>query len=101
MSGIGEVPARAPALPRHTQGVAPMPLNLNLNLGSFMRRTGSAPSPFDAINGPRLAGPQGSHPLHSVMAEELVRSADGGRRRRDRPGPPGHESGRGSPARSA
>ena len=55
-----------------------MPLNLNLNLGSFTRRTGSAPSPFDAINGPRLAGPQGSHPLHSVAAEELVKAADGG-----------------------
>ena len=49
-----------------------MPLNLNLNLGSLMHRTGSAPSPFDAINGPRLAGPQGSHPLHSVAVEELV-----------------------------
>jgi len=54
-----------------------MPLNLNLNLGSLMHRTGSAPSPFDAINGPRLAGPQGSHPLHSVAVEELVRETDG------------------------
>ena len=54
-----------------------MPLNLNLSLGSLMRRTGSAPSPFDAINGPRLAGPQGSHPLHAVAVEELVRGADG------------------------
>ena len=45
-----------------------MPLGLNLNVGSFVGRTGSAPAPFDAINGPRLAGPQGSHPLHSVMA---------------------------------
>lgn len=54
-----------------------MPLNLNLNLGSLMHRTGSAPSPFDAINGPRLAGPQGSHPLHSVAVEELVRATDG------------------------
>ena len=54
-----------------------MPLNLNLNLGSLMHRTGSAPAPFDAINGPRLAGPQGSHPLHSVAVEELVRATDG------------------------
>jgi hypothetical protein len=54
-----------------------MPLNLNLSLGSLTRRTGSAPSPFDAINGPRLAGPQGSHPLHAVAVEELVRGADG------------------------
>ncbi len=39
--------------------------------------TGSAPSPFDALNGPRLAGAQGSHPLHSVNAEELLRPTDG------------------------
>ncbi len=37
------------------------------------RFSGSAPSPFDAINGSRLAGPQGSHPLHAVAAEELLR----------------------------
>ena len=55
-----------------------MPLSLNLGgFGSLVGRTGSAPAPFDAINGPRLAGPQGSHPLHSVMAEELVRPSDG------------------------
>ncbi len=39
--------------------------------------TGSAPSPFDALNGPRLAGSQGSHPLHTVAAEELLRPTDG------------------------
>jgi hypothetical protein len=39
--------------------------------------TGSAPSPFDALNGPRLAGPEGSHPLHSVAAEDLIRPTDG------------------------
>ena len=39
--------------------------------------SGSAPSPFDAINGPRLAGGQGSHPLHEVAADELVRASDG------------------------
>ena len=33
---------------------------------------GSAPSPFDALNGPRLAGGEGSHPLHYVTAEELL-----------------------------
>lgn len=41
------------------------------------RFNGSAPSPFDAINGPRLAGSSGSHPLHRVTAEELVRPTDG------------------------
>lgn len=56
-----------------------MPFSVNLGgLGSLMHRSGSAPSPFDAIDGPRLAGPQGSHPLHSVLAEELVKAADGG-----------------------
>ncbi len=39
--------------------------------------TGSAPSPFDAINGSRLAGGQGSHPLHYVRSEELLRPTDG------------------------
>ena len=39
--------------------------------------SGSAPSPFDALDGPRLAGPEGSHPLHSVTAEELLRTSDG------------------------
>ena len=34
--------------------------------------SGSAPAPFDALDGPRLAGPEGSHPLHDVRAEELV-----------------------------
>ena len=48
------------------------------DLGSLFHRTGSAPEPFSAINGPRLAGPQGSHPLHSVVADELVLAADGG-----------------------
>jgi len=38
--------------------------------------SGSAPPPFDALNGPRLAGRSGSHPLHAVRAEELVRSSD-------------------------
>jgi hypothetical protein len=56
-----------------------MPFSVNLGgLGSLMHHSGSAPSPFDAINGPRLAGSQGSHPLHSVLAEELVKAADGG-----------------------
>jgi hypothetical protein len=45
--------------------------------GIFGGHTGSAPSPFDALDGPRLAGGEGSHPLHSVNAEELVRPTDG------------------------
>ena len=47
------------------------------SFGFFGGHTGSAPSPFDALNGPRLAGGEGSHPLHSVSAEELLRPTDG------------------------
>ncbi len=39
---------------------------------------GSAPSPFDALNGGRLAGPEGSHPLQDVGPNDLVRPSDGG-----------------------
>src|SRR5690242_2047764 len=39
---------------------------------SSFGHSGSAPSPFDAINGGRLAGGQGSHPLHDVAIEELL-----------------------------
>ena len=46
-------------------------------MGFFGGHTGSAPSPFSAINGPRLAGAQGSHPLHSVSPEELLNPSDG------------------------
>jgi hypothetical protein len=48
-----------------------------ISLGSFGGHTGSSPSPFDAIDGTRLAGPDGSHPLHSVIAGELVRPSSG------------------------
>jgi hypothetical protein len=53
-------------------------MSLSFQSGWSGGHTGSAPSPFDAINGYRLAGPQGSHPLHSVRSEELVRPSDGG-----------------------
>ncbi|MGD0018282.1 MAG: hypothetical protein ABSD62_03430 [Candidatus Limnocylindrales bacterium] len=46
-------------------------------IGFFAGHAGSAPSPFDAINGPRLAGGDGSHPLHSVSPEELLNPSDG------------------------
>lgn len=51
-------------------------MSFSISFGSF-GRSGSAPSPFDAINGPRLAGPDGSHPLHGVAIDELLRSSDG------------------------
>jgi hypothetical protein len=50
---------------------------LGFGIGLPGMHSGSAPSPFDAINGHRLAGPEGSHPLHSVAAEELLRPTDG------------------------
>jgi hypothetical protein len=34
---------------------------------------GHCPEPFDAVNGPRMAGGEGSHPLHDIGPEELVR----------------------------
>ena len=49
----------------------------SFGLGILGGHTGSSPSPFDALNGPRLAGGEGSHPLHSVAAEELLRPTDG------------------------
>jgi hypothetical protein len=49
----------------------------NIVGGLATGHTGSAPSPFDALDGPRLAGAEGSHPLHSVAAEELLRPTDG------------------------
>ena len=36
---------------------------------------GHCPEPFDAVNGTRLGGNEGSHPLHFVRAEELVRAS--------------------------
>jgi hypothetical protein len=54
-----------------------MPFNVSVGGSFFGARTGSSPNPFDAINGPRLAGPEGSHPLHSVRPEELLRPGDG------------------------
>ena len=37
--------------------------------------SGSAPAPFDRLNGSRLAGPVGSHPLHDVRPAELIQSS--------------------------
>jgi hypothetical protein len=53
-----------------------MSIGFGLGLGGF-GHSGSAPSPFDAINGGRLAGSEGSHPLHDVAIGELLKSVDG------------------------
>ncbi|HWH24848.1 MAG TPA: hypothetical protein VNW68_08160 [Candidatus Limnocylindria bacterium] len=41
-------------------------------------KTGGAPTPFDALDGPRLAGPDGSHPLAGVAIEELLKPTSDG-----------------------
>ncbi len=43
----------------------------------FTSHGGHCPEPFDAANGHRLAGPDGSHPLHAIAAPELVRPSSG------------------------
>ncbi len=41
-------------------------------------KQGSSPAPFDALDARRLAGPQNSHPLAAIAAEDLIRrSSDG------------------------
>ena len=39
---------------------------------------GSAPAPFDALDGNRLAGPSGSHPLAGITPEALLRATTDG-----------------------
>jgi hypothetical protein len=41
-------------------------------------RRGSTPTPFDAVDAVRLAGPSGSHPLAAIALEELVSPSSGG-----------------------
>jgi hypothetical protein len=55
-------------------------MTINLGFGGIRLgggHTGSAPAPFNALNGPRLAGDENSHPLHSVQPEELLNPSDG------------------------
>jgi hypothetical protein len=44
----------------------------------WSNHSGSTPTPFDAVEGSRLAGPQGSHPLAALSIEELVRATSDG-----------------------
>lgn len=41
-------------------------------------KSGGAPTPFDAVDSGRLAGPQGSHPLAAIDVRELVRRSSNG-----------------------
>lgn len=43
----------------------------------FAMHQGHCPEPFDAANGSRLAGGEGSHPLHGLGPEELLRPSSG------------------------
>ena len=43
----------------------------------FTMHEGHCPEPFDAANGTRLAGSEGSHPLHGIGPEQLVRPSSG------------------------
>lgn len=54
-------------------------MTFSIGSGSFggFGHSGSAPSPFDALNGPRLAGSESSHPLHEVRPEDLLNPGDG------------------------
>ena len=54
-------------------------MTLSFGNGGFdgFGHSGSAPSPFDALNGSRLAGSEFSHPLHDVRPEELLNPGDG------------------------
>src|SRR5688572_16024195 len=42
-------------------------------IGAWSGHTGSAPTPFDNVDGFRLAGPDGSHPLAALSIEEMLR----------------------------
>ena len=48
------------------------------NSFGFSRHEGHCPEPFDAANGGRLAGSEGSHPLHAIGFDDLVRPSSGG-----------------------
>src|SRR5688500_16272004 len=43
-------------------------------IGGWSGHNGSAPTPFDAVDGHRLAGPQGSHPLAALSIEEMLKA---------------------------
>lgn len=48
------------------------------NDGPSVTPSGDVPTPLDRLDGHRLAGPQGSHPLAGVRAEDLLRAATDG-----------------------
>ncbi|HEY7599431.1 MAG TPA: hypothetical protein VH741_05855 [Candidatus Limnocylindrales bacterium] len=53
-------------------------LGLSGGIFGWGGKRGSAPTPFDAVDPARLAGPDGSHPLAAVTLDELVAPASDG-----------------------
>ncbi|MGI8928582.1 MAG: hypothetical protein ACR2H0_03820 [Candidatus Limnocylindrales bacterium] len=47
-------------------------------LAGWSSKRGNSPTPFDAVDGSRLAGPQGSHPLAAVSIEEMLKPRSDG-----------------------
>jgi hypothetical protein len=47
-------------------------------IGGWSGHTGSAPTPFDNVDGFRLAGPDGSHPLAALSIAEMLRARSDG-----------------------
>jgi hypothetical protein len=47
-------------------------------VSGWSSKSGSSPTPFDAVDGYRLAGPQGSHPLAAVSIEEMLKPRSDG-----------------------
>ena len=54
-------------------------VSISFGSGSFgfSMHQGHCPEPFDAANGTRLAGHEGSHPLHDIRAEDLINLSSG------------------------
>ena len=45
----------------------------NVMSGMYSGKSGGTPTPFDNVDGYRLVGPQGSHPLAALSVEELLK----------------------------
>ena len=45
----------------------------NVMGGMYSGKSGGSPTPFDNVDGYRLVGPQGSHPLAALSVEELLK----------------------------
>jgi hypothetical protein len=67
----------ATARPSRIGGGTGLDFSIGSSFGSSFSiggHEGSSPSPFDAVDGHRLAGPRGTHPLHFIAIGDLVRT---------------------------